>query len=95
MNHLTQIDPIGESLTDETQNNEQLEHDLICNTGTAINRMKLEITNLNEMIEDYASYSSNTFFVTKLKNLKQRMLNQINDIDKNFNDYVDYNTEEI
>jgi len=70
--------------------NEQLEHDLICNTGTAINRLKLEVKNLNEMILSYQTYTNNDFFVTQLKNLKQRMLTELKSIDKNFNEYVDY-----
>jgi len=71
--------------------NEQLEHDLICNTGTSINRLKLEVEKLNEMIESYATYTSNDLFVNQLKNLKQRMLTELKAIDKNFNEYVDYN----
>lgn len=70
--------------------NEQLEHDLICNTGTAINRLKSEVETLNEMILSYQTYTSNDFFVTQLKNLKQRMLTELKAIDKNFNEYVDY-----
>ena len=71
--------------------NEDLEHDLICNLGTPINRMKLEVANLDEMIKGYETYSDNTLFITQLKNLKQRMFNEVNDIEKAFNTYVDYN----
>ena len=71
--------------------NEQLEHDLICDTGTAINRLKLEVEKLNEMILSYQTYTNNDFFVTQLKNLKQRMLTELKSIDKNFNEYIDYN----
>jgi hypothetical protein len=67
------------------------EHELICNTGTAINRMKSEVETLNEMIEDYKTYTNNALFFTQLKNLKQRMLTELKAIDKNFNEYVDYN----
>ena len=70
---------------------EQLEHDLICDTGTAISRMKIEVEKLNEMIESYQTYTSNDFFVTNLKNLKQRMLIEITTVNRIFNNYVDYN----
>ena len=71
--------------------NEQLEHDLICNTGTAINRIQKEVEKLNEMIEGYETYSGNTLFISQLKNLKQRMLLEITTVNRNFNNYVDYN----
>ena len=71
--------------------NEQLEHDLICNTGTAINRIQKEINTFNEMIEGYETYSGNTLFISQLKNLKQRMLLEITTVNRNFNNYVDYN----
>ena len=70
---------------------EQLEHDLICDTGTAIDRIKIEVQTLNEMIESYQTYTSNDFFVTNLKNLKQRMLIEITTVNRIFNNYVDYN----
>ena len=75
--------------------NEQLEHDLICNTGTAIDRIKIEVQTLNEMIDSYETYTNNTLFLNNLNNLKQRMLNQINLLDKNFNSYVDLNEAKL
>ena len=89
-NDLNNIDPIGESLIDDIKKDEQLEHDLICNTGTAVDRLKKEIDTLNEMIKGYETYSGNTLFINQLKNLKQRMLIEITAIDRNFNNYVDY-----
>ena len=89
-NYLNNIDPIGESLIDDIKKDEQLEHDLICNTGTAVDRLKKEIDKLNEMIEGYETYSGNTLFINQLKNLKQRMLLEILTIERNFNNYVDF-----
>jgi hypothetical protein len=68
-----------------------MDHELICTTGTHINRMKSEVETLSEMIESYQTYTSNDFFVTNLKNLKMRMLTEIKAIEKNFNAYVDLN----
>ena len=86
-NFLTDIDPFGES---NVEPNKELEHDLICNTGTAVDRLKKEIDKLNEMIEGYETYSGNTLFINQLKNLKQRMLLEILTIERNFNNYVDF-----
>lgn len=69
----------------------EYEHNIICDTDSAIDRMKKEVENLNEMIKGYEAYSDNTLFASQLRNLKQRMLTEINIIDKNFKEYVDYN----
>jgi len=71
---------------------EELEHDLICNTGTHIKRLYNELENLDEMIEEYRTYTNNTFFLAKLKNLKQRMLNDLTGLENNFESFVEYHT---
>lgn len=89
-NYLTEIDPVGESNEDALKVVD-VEHDLICNTGTSITRLLEEINNLNIMIEEYKTYTNNTFFLSELQNLRMRMLTHVVSLEKNFNDYVDYN----
>lgn len=71
------------------------EHELICDTGTPISRLKYEINQLDEMIKGYETYSENSFFLNKLKNFKQRLTNLQKTIEDNFNTYVDYHEPKV
>ena len=93
-NHLNTIDKIGEDLSSDIQNKD-VEHDLICNTGTRISAIKKEVDVLDQIIKDYETYTSNAFLLNKLKNLKKRISNNINGLYTDFNAYVDYNEKNI
>ena len=75
--------------------NTELENDLICNTGTDIANMKLEIKRLSDMIEGLETYSQNIMLIKSLKNLKQRQSNILESLEKNFDAYVEFHEPKI
>lgn len=72
---------------------EKLHEDTI-NKNTYIFNLRREIGNLDELIKDYNTYSDNVYIVTKLKNLSQRMKNDLKALElacDGIDDYINSN----
>lgn len=90
MSYYDQIDPIGESEIDTSENNLDILHDLQCNIHTNIDRLKKEVESLENIIKDYETYTNNKFLLNTLKMQKQRFKSLIDNIDTNYNTFCNH-----
>lgn len=91
MNYYEKIDPIGEDMSKEIENNIDIEHEIICNINTSLHKTKREIRNLDKLIEHFKTYSSNTYIIEELSCIKMRLNNNLKEVETNFNKYNEYN----
>lgn len=89
MSYFDKIDPIGEyrgkDLPTSDPMGELEENCVIRNTG--VHNLKKEVKTLNELIDEFKTYTDNTYMVKNLKNIAQRMKNNLKELDEH-NDWV-------
>lgn len=95
MNHYeNKIDPIGESFEREPETISPLDklHEDIINKNTYIVSLKNEITNLDELVKGYETFSDDVYMIDNLKNLSQRFKNNLKSLElacEGINDFIE------